>query len=321
MPVATATALEAPTTAATAAETATGAALNTEAATTVASGTETSTVSALAGLVAFASDRSGHYHIYVADPNSPDSPKDLTPGSAGANRHPTWSPDGKQIAFASDPSGKFEIFVMNADGSNATPLTHDGPNTQPAWSPDGSAILYTHQLADGSLETFAMKADGTAARTVTVVPDDFSPHWSPDGKKIVLVTNRELKSLKGTGEMFVKPSDAPGNPVRVTLTVENALNVDFSPDGQLLIFSGKPDPKGNFQIYTIHPDGTGTSKLSTVAANETYPAYAPDGKHIVFASARGGNNNIFVMNADGSSQQQLTHASGDNIEPVWQPVP
>jgi len=289
---------------------------------TAAPGSPTATVTLPAGLLAFASDRSGKYDIYVTDPKTPDSPKDLTADSTGANRHPAWAPDGQQIAFASDRSGKFEIYVMKADGSGVRQLTNDGPNTQPAWSHDGSTIAYAHQIADGTRDIYVIKPDGTGLRLVANDPhDDFGPQLSRDDAQLAFLSNRDSKSLPGTGELYLKPTASAGGARRVTPNVENALSVDYSPDGQWLIFAGKPDPQGSFQIFTIHPGGAGLTPLSHVAANESYPAYVPGGALIVFVSARGGNNNLFIMNADGSNQQPLTHASGDNIDPAWQPAP
>jgi Tol biopolymer transport system component len=39
----------------------------------------------------------------------------------------SWSPDGKRIAFVSNPAGAYQIYVMNADGTDATAVTHTAP--------------------------------------------------------------------------------------------------------------------------------------------------------------------------------------------------
>jgi Tol biopolymer transport system component len=293
-----------------------------EAATTVAPAAETATSAPQAALLAFASDRSGNYDIYVADLNSPDSPKNLTADNTGVDRDPAWSPDGKLIAFASDRDATIQIYVMHADGTSVTQLTHDkGPNTLPSWSRDGTKIAYASSLP-GNLDVYVMNADGSSPLQVTLDGNvDFGARWSPDGKQIVYVTGRDRQSLKGTGEPYLKLSTAPGGAIRLLPNVQNAQSVDWSSDGKLIIFAGKPDPSGSFQIFSLQIDGRSLSKLSIVAANETFPSFSADGKQIVFSSDRGGNNNLFIMDADGSGQKQLTNASGDNIEGAWQPVP
>lgn len=60
-------------------------------------------------------------------------------------------------------------------------------------------------------------------------------------------------------------------------------------------------------------------ELTTDAANDLRPFWSPDGKQIVFFSNRSGTYNIWVMNADGSSQRPLTQGSADDRRPSWSP--
>jgi Tol biopolymer transport system component len=60
-------------------------------------------------------------------------------------------------------------------------------------------------------------------------------------------------------------------------------------------------------------------QLTTDAANDLRPFWSPDGKQIVFFSNRAGSYNIWIMNADGSSQRPLTQGPGDDRRPSWSP--
>jgi dipeptidyl aminopeptidase/acylaminoacyl peptidase len=60
-------------------------------------------------------------------------------------------------------------------------------------------------------------------------------------------------------------------------------------------------------------------ELTTDAANDLRPFWSPDGKQIVFFSNRTGTYDIWVMNADGSSQQPLTQGPADDRRPSWSP--
>jgi Tol biopolymer transport system component len=47
------------------------------------------------------------------------------------------------------------------------------------------------------------------------------------------------------------------------------------------------------------------------------PTWSPDGTKIAFMSARDGNPEIYVMNADGSAQTRLTNFPGIDARPSW----
>jgi len=71
--------------------------------------------------------------------------RNLTRSSGYAERHPSWSPDGKHIAYFSDRSGEYELTVRPADGSgDETTLTSmgQGYRYQPMWSPDSKKIVF-----------------------------------------------------------------------------------------------------------------------------------------------------------------------------------
>ena len=92
---------------------------------------------------------------------------------------PTWSPDGKQIAYTSMETGN--IMIMNADGSNVTPLTAsvEGFRSYPSWSPDGDYIIFT-EGSDDSSSIYIVNVDGTGLEQLT--GDDVRPSrsvWIP----------------------------------------------------------------------------------------------------------------------------------------------
>lgn len=96
--------------------------------------------------------------IWVIDANGTNEVR-LTM-TASTDTDPAWSPDGLKIVFVKGGSG---ITVMNADGSNETPLAGGGAG--PAWSPDGTKIAYR-----GTSGIWTMDVSGTSqARIVTDV--------------------------------------------------------------------------------------------------------------------------------------------------------
>lgn len=60
-------------------------------------------------------------------------------------------------------------------------------------------------------------------------------------------------------------------------------------------------------------------QLTDDPANDFSPAFSPDGTQIAFFSTRTDNEDVFVMNADGSEVTQLTDDPARDSAPVWSP--
>lgn len=257
------------------------------------------------GLIAFDTRRDGSAtrevsHIYLMNADG-TGVRRLSDMAELSDFQPTWSPDGQKIAFVSYRNGDVatQIYVMNADGSGQTRLTNDPTgNAQPAWSPDGKRIAFSTRR-DGNTEIYVMNADGTAEiRLTNTAGDDYWPAWSPDGEKIVYSS--------GDGQLYLMNADGTGQ-TRLTAGSSAA----WSPDGSTIAFSG-------YGIYIMKSDGTGQRRLSTTNY-DGFPSWSRDGRKLAFMSERSGNWEIFVINADGSGETNITKHPADDFNPAWQP--
>ena len=130
--------------------------------------------------IAFSSNRSGNYDLYVMDADGGNA-EALAP-AAGTDGEPAWSPDGRRIVFASARAGTPQLYSIAVDGSDLRPLTSaGGASGSPAFSPDGRTIAFTSSR-DDNYEVYLMDADGGSQRRITTTPGrEMAPRFLPSG--------------------------------------------------------------------------------------------------------------------------------------------
>jgi imidazolonepropionase-like amidohydrolase/Tol biopolymer transport system component len=109
----------------------------------------------------------------------------------------------------------------------------------------------------------------------------------------------------------------PGQRTRqVPINVDEGtwMNVDVSPDGRTLAFDLLGD------LYTMPISGGTPRRITSGLAFDMQPRFSPDGRMIAFTSDRGGGDNIWVMNADGSGARAITRETFRLLNaPTWSP--
>jgi len=240
-----------------------------------------------------------------------------------------------KIVFEGERDGDRGIYVVNPDGSGLQNLAPGGGGWEPTWSPDRSKILFASDLHGGGQadeEVYVMDADGSNIRRLTNTPGDstssWAADWSPDGEQIVFTSNRDGSDLGWDGwELYLMAADG-SNVRRLTQRLGSDGAPTWSPDGTKIAFTRHPvgDQEGRGDIYVIQPDGTNLQRL-TRDARAGRPSWSPDGKRIAFMSTRsnrkqaydGEEFEIYVMDADGTNIQRLTHRPGADGHPDWSP--
>lgn len=92
--------------------------------------------------------------------------------------------------------------------------------------------------------------------------------------------------------------------------------VDHAPRAEDRLLAFASDQNGNFDIYTMHADGSGLTNLTNHPAEDSNPIWSPDGKHIAFESDRDGFKQVYIMDADGSNLARLTKDEADHGLPL-----
>jgi imidazolonepropionase-like amidohydrolase/Tol biopolymer transport system component len=108
------------------------------------------------------------------------------------------------------------------------------------------------------------------------------------------------------------PPNARLRQVPISVNEGTWMNVDVSPDGRTIAFDLLGD------IYTMPIAGGTPTRITSGLAFDMQPRFSPDGRLIAFTSDRGGGDNIWVMNADGSGARAITRESFRLLNaPTW----
>jgi Tol biopolymer transport system component/DNA-binding winged helix-turn-helix (wHTH) protein len=130
--------------------------------------------------IAFVSNSSGSFQIWVADSDGSNPLQLTSSGSTGTNSL-RWSPDGKRIVFASVQNGNRDVYTILPDGGSLRRLTIEpSQEGRPSWSRDGRWI-YFYSDRNGRNEIWKVPAESGQAVQVTFDRGHES-FESPDGK-------------------------------------------------------------------------------------------------------------------------------------------
>jgi eukaryotic-like serine/threonine-protein kinase len=232
----------------------------------------------------------------------------------------TFSPDGKQFAFVRGypAQGEEAVLVANADGTGERKLFTRkfglGPLNVPAWSPDGKIIAYPVDNQDATGRYVSLLevhvADGSEK---TIGSQRWwrigSLAWLRDGSGL-LFTARE----RVAGPLQIWFVSYPrGEAQRITNDLADYNGLSLTADSSTLVAVQSEQVSNIWVAPNNNAQRASQITYSNLDGVEGI-SWTPDGK-IVYASGAGGNLDIWITDANGNGQKQLTSGAGNNRRP------
>jgi Tol biopolymer transport system component len=258
--------------------------------------------------------------------------------------YPLMSRDG-WIVYTDKQLGNSSIWIMRPDGSDRRKVFESSGRGlddnkvrmglagafQPCWSPDGQWIAFGlgYWFTERNTMTAALyrvRRDGSGLEQLTdgSLHSGF-PSYSADGKELVY-------RVWGASEKGLRVLKLDSRQTRVlTRGLDNLPG--WSPDGQRIVFTRRRDD-GNYDIYTIRPDGSELLRVTDHESSDGHAVWAYDGRILWSGSQHGFRDEaalyeqtfqqygqIYVMNADGSNKRLLTDSKWEDSMPMYMPLP
>ncbi len=169
-------------------------------------------------------------------------------------------------------------------------------------------------------------------KQLTFGGENAEAYFSPDGKWIVFQSTRDsfqcdqIFTMNIDGEQMKLASTGKGattcsffipgtDEIVYCSTHEDAAPCPTKPDRALGYVWGLFE----YDVYRCKTDGSGLKRLTSTPGYDAEAAVSPDGKEIVFTSARDGDLELYKMNTDGSNVRRLTHTVGYDGGPFFSP--
>jgi Tol biopolymer transport system component len=211
--------------------------------------------------------------------------------------------------FSEPPLQQTDTPVAGATAVTSVPTASSG-------DVPGGHIVFTCQIYkfQSSDQVCIMNPDGTGYRRLTTEDSirHFYPSLSPDGSRVLYSAYRQ----ENVYEIYSYEL-ADGSVNRLTNRDGVLTSPEYSPNGEMIVFTRWAPNSGRYQIMTMERNGNNPNNIPRIEGWD--PTWSPDGKQILFASERNGPVALFIVRQDGKNPRQIASLPGMRGRSDWSP--
>lgn len=228
---------------------------------------------------------------------------------------------GRQI-YVATVDGKQQIRITENINRVAWRLPLPNPfgyvtqNLRPQHIRGTNDILF-ESTVDGPSSLYSIGIDGRNQKRASIGSYRSDAVPSPDSTSIAYTD--------ADGKLHVSLPDGSNDRCLTCTTYGYALSLAWSPNGRSLAFDVSVGD-GLIAVYRIDVNGTNLHHLSPLGVNAVEPKWSSDGSRLAVAMQIQDGYRIFIMNADGTNVQQVTHKpipaanlTTSDRTPTWSP--
>ena len=240
---------------------------------------------------------------------------------------PAWRPNGEDVSYTAYVYNKKlkkripTLFSLNLATRRIQVLyNQSGANLSSDFFKNKSEILLTLSKGAGNTDIFKWNFKSKILKPLTNGPRgtiNVEPSINQTTGHISFASDR-------SGETMIYTMNPQGENIkRITFAGKYNSNPIWSPTKNQIVFSGYTED--HFDLFSINSDGTGLKRLTSMRkkngkwANCESPSFSPNGRFIVFVSDASGVYQLYILNIDSLSVEQITFNRHNYKSPKWSP--
>ena len=245
--------------------------------------------------------------------------------------HPAWSPNNKEIVCSrvghSLPSTRNinpSVLLIADVETGAQRQLCENDAMQPSWSPNGSRIAFWFNPPNAGRSDIATisKAGGEIEVVTTDASTNWNPVWSPDGKFLYFASDRSGNMSFWRVPINEETGKVLGEPEAVSTPATFNRHMNFSRNGKRLIYV-QTDRRANIQAVKFDQErGRVVGEPISITRGDirvVRPELSPDGSRFVMRLLRGTQEDIVIVQRDGTNWRDLTNDKFFDRYPRWSP--